>query len=397
MSFEEFKKLNKITMNRIFTFFILSLLFTSCSDNDNTGMENQFPVIENISVQTANVGDAISINGTGFHSNENYIVRFNGTEGLILEINSNYLKVEVPQGATSGDITLSVNGQTKTIGTININSSSNFALYAFKSDDEINSTVVPSIVKIDPSNGNETTITTLTENIDDLAFNNETNQIYGVGEENALFKIDVTNGTTSSVNLDNSSFMIYELITDNENNLYAFKGEDEINSTVVPSIVKIDLSNGNETKIATLTEYITDLAFNDETNQIYGVGEENALFKIDVTNGTTSSVNLDNSSHIFYELVTDNHNNLYAFKGDDEINSTVVPSIVKIDPTNGNETTIATLTEYVSELVFNDETNQIYGVGWEDNKLFKIDVRNGTTSSVNLDNSSYIFYELVAN
>lgn len=56
---------------------------------------------------------------------------------------------------------------------------------------------------------------------------------------------------------------------------------------------------------------------------------------------------------------------------------------------------IATLSEYVSDLAFNNETNEIYGIGWEDNKLLKIDIPNGTTKSVNLDNSSNIYYELL--
>lgn len=274
-------------------------------------------------------------------------------------------------------------------------------IFAYKGDDNPSGTnYEPRIVKINPTNGNETDIAYLNlgEYLYGFVYNNSTNEIYGL-ENNKLYKINVNNGTHTTINLDNSTGEIFyeELIIDNNNNIYAYKGDDTPETSYVPRIVKINPNNGTETDIAFLNigEYLYGFVFNNATNQIYAL-ENNKLYKINISDGSHTTVDLDNSTgEIFYEeLIIDNSNNIYAYKGDDTIGTSYIPRIVRIDPSNGNETDIANLNigEYLYGFVYDNETDEILGL--EDNKLYKINVSNGTHSTINLDNSSSdIFYE----
>jgi hypothetical protein len=378
-------------MRKIYSIIILCTIFINCSKDDNKQTESiDFPTIENLSINNASIGDEITISGINLKPNEIYIIQFNEKKGLITEITETYIKVQIPEGATSGDITLTYNGTTQIIGNISISP----RLYAFKYDEMEG--VIPSIVKINPINGNETTIATFSNDVsfESVSFNDELNQFYGV-YDNKLFVVEISDGTYTVVNLDiNSDINIYELIIDKENNLYAFK-YDEMEG-VIPSIVKINPINGNETTIATFSNDVSfeSVSFNDELNQFYGV-YDNKLFVVEISDGTYTVVNLDINSDInIYELIIDKENNLYAFKYDEM--EGVIPSIVKINPINGNETTIATFSNDVSfeSVSFNDELNQFYGV--YDNKLFVVEISDGTYTVVNLDiNSDINIYELI--
>ncbi|MCL6266774.1 IPT/TIG domain-containing protein [Flagellimonas myxillae] len=86
--------------------------------------ESSFPTVEDIyntGFDETNPGDVIAVVGSGFNSEGTYVVTFSGNVvGAITVIKPDYIRVEVPEGAISGDITLEYEGTIKTIGTIEI-------------------------------------------------------------------------------------------------------------------------------------------------------------------------------------------------------------------------------------------------------------------------------------
>ncbi len=167
-------------------------------------------------------------------------------------------------------------------------------------------------MKINSNNGTETEIasTEVGLHLYGFVYSNETNEILALDHTDngsKLYKISLSNSTYSVIDLDNSNpYIGYDdLIIDNENNLYGFKTEDNPSgtNTYVSRIVKINPNNGTEIEIAS-TEvglHLYGFVFNNETDEILGL-DDNKLFKISVSNGTYSTVNLDNSTNeIFYE------------------------------------------------------------------------------------------------
>lgn len=389
-------------MKNILTLFIALTLVYSCSKNDDTNtnkpeLTTNLPTALSFSPTTAKIGDTIKISGKGFEKDKTYTITF--TENIkanSIETTSSYLKVIVPEGAVSGKIIF----ETKTIDSITITATNAVKLYAFKGSDELNTTVIPEIININPNNGKETIIKKFKagEYIQNLVFNNNTDEIYGIGENNKLIKTNVINKTTATITLDTSSEINYELVIDNKNNLYAFKGNDEPNTTIVPKIISINPNDGKETVIKAFqtSVYIRNLVFNNSTNEIYGIDDNNKLYIINI-NGTSKTIALDNTSDIDYELIIDAKNNLYAFKGYDDPNPTIIPAIISINPVGGKETIIKKfdINKYLRGLVFNNETNQFYGIG--DNNTLYIVGLDGITKTIELDKSNNINYELVTN
>ncbi len=99
-------------MRKILGLLLLFSFVISCSEDDTpdtpAGPNNtEFPTNISLSTQTIENGGILTINGTGFLVTENYIVTFSeNVIGNITEINATNLKVEVPQNAVSGNITL---------------------------------------------------------------------------------------------------------------------------------------------------------------------------------------------------------------------------------------------------------------------------------------------------
>ncbi|MDG1811410.1 MAG: IPT/TIG domain-containing protein [Polaribacter sp.] len=156
---------------------ILTFTF-SCSSDDSTETEpqNQFPT--NISIensQSLQVGDILTINGNGFSINETYIITFSDNEvATITEINSNYLKVEVPENAVSGNIILTYDNQDEVIGNITIDQSiSEFELFASMRN---------IVAAIEKDTGVQNQIADLGQDISisSLVFDSTSNSIYAV-------------------------------------------------------------------------------------------------------------------------------------------------------------------------------------------------------------------------
>lgn len=95
-------------MTRLFLSFAFVLVVVACNPN-----EEPRPVITSLSISLASVGKQVTINGRLFSSSaaEN-LVAFNGTQAQVTSAKPGQLDVIVPAGATSGKVTVTVNGHT---------------------------------------------------------------------------------------------------------------------------------------------------------------------------------------------------------------------------------------------------------------------------------------------
>jgi len=75
------------------------------------------------------------------------------------------------------------------------------------------------------------------------------------------------------------------------------------NTSVTSKLIEINLENGNQTTLIDFNEYVGELAFDFSENMMFGVGSNNELFKINLTNNSFTKINLDNSQNIDYELI----------------------------------------------------------------------------------------------
>ena len=180
-------------------------------------------------------------------------------------------------------------------------------LFAFKENELPNTNFISKIIEIDQANGNETTILEFNNNeyIESFVFNSETNEILGVGNDDKLYKINTETRTFTTINLDNSESIIYQLVIGNDNRLFAFKENELPNTNFINKVIEIDQVNGNETTILEFSnnEHVESLVFNSETNEILGVGNDDKLYKINTETRTFTTINLDNSESIIYQLV----------------------------------------------------------------------------------------------
>jgi IPT/TIG domain len=124
-------------MKKIYLIALLSLL-VNCSNDDS---EMILPSIDSISTSIANVGDIITIKGQNFNPNETYIVKFNELEGTITETKETFIKVEIPEKSTSGNITLKYSEGIINVGNITIENifSGNITLLTQNEVDEFGS------------------------------------------------------------------------------------------------------------------------------------------------------------------------------------------------------------------------------------------------------------------
>ncbi|RKE95103.1 hypothetical protein [Ichthyenterobacterium magnum] len=282
-------------MKKALTLLILLNLVVSCSEDDSANEQEsaEFPTNITLSLQTAEIGDILTINGSGFLVNETYTVTFStNIIGNITEINSDFINVEIPQNAVSGNITLTFNGITYVIGDITINTSLITRLFTYKNQ------ITPSqIVEIDKTTGNEiSVIANINHNnyLADFNFDSSTNEIicdYSDNNVKYLYKINVNTGETISVQSNPTNGRYENWIMSNDNRLFAYKDQ------ITPSqIVEIDKTTGNEISvIASINHnnYLADFNFDSSTNEIicdYSDNNVKYLYKINVNTGETISV-----------------------------------------------------------------------------------------------------------
>ncbi len=105
----------------------MTLLVLSCSKEDGPDVQDQqtSPKIDVVSPTSGPVGTTIILEGTGFgDTKEDNEVRFNGRAAIIRTASTTRLVIEIPEGATTGLISVKV-GAKSTIST------DEFVIYTF--------------------------------------------------------------------------------------------------------------------------------------------------------------------------------------------------------------------------------------------------------------------------
>lgn len=395
-------------MTKLFTLFTLYLFVVSCSnDKDPDTNQVQSPTIDNISVNTANIGDIITINGQNFNRDEDYLVLFNDLEGTVIEITSLYIKVKIPLGATSGSVILTYNDNILNIGNIIINTSK---LYAYEFD---YSTSLNQIVEINKVDGATKLIASLdARSYWNIVFDSSSSQIIGINENwdsnssylfSSLLLININDGTSSIIKLEqtteNSQFI--DLVLVNNNKLYAYEVDV---LTGLKQIVEINKIDGSTKLIASLNvENNLNLVFDISSNQVIGMNEyqnsnnsySQSLLLINLNDATSSTVNLEHASEnsMFKQLVIGKDNKLYAYEeeypGD-------LKQIVEINKANGTTKLIASLNvENDWDLVFDKAENKFIGLNEYKNpdnsfsqSLLLINLSKGTSSTIDLEHKN---------
>ena len=241
-----------------------------------TPQQTNFPTVKNFSAQEVTVGDIITIEGENFVPSQTYTITFNGVKGTIKEVTSNHLKVEIPEEATSGEVILSSNETSKSIGRLTILPKPS-VLYAYVAYNKI--------VKLDLQTGKE--IETIAEVGNDylshIRFSKSTNEIIGEQtkynaetseRKNSLFKLNLT-----TKQIVKAPFNGYERLVIANDELYAYDLRNR-------KIVRLDLSTGKEleTIVETGKGYLDYIQFSKSTNEIIGIQSdtEEIFFKLNL-------------------------------------------------------------------------------------------------------------------
>lgn len=95
----------------VYCLLVLSLSALSSCDSDDEETPGAGTTISGISPDTGPSGTQVTISGSGFGDapGEN-IVKFNGTEAVVLSASANQIVAEVPDGAGTGKVTVAVGG-----------------------------------------------------------------------------------------------------------------------------------------------------------------------------------------------------------------------------------------------------------------------------------------------
>ena len=338
----------------------------------STPQQPNFPTIKNFSAQEVTVGDVITIEGENFNPSQTYTITFNGVKGTIKEVTSNHLKVEIPEEATSGEVILSSNEISKSIGRLTILPKPS-VLYAY--------VAYSKIVKLDLQTGKE--LETIAEIGREylgrgIYYLKSTNEIIGIQSRNSeynLFKLNLT--TKEIIKLPCSH---YEKLIIANNEPYAY----DLNNR---KIVKLDLQTGKE--IETIAEvgrnYLNHIQFLPKTNEIIGLQSEyNSETSENVY--TFFRLNLVTKEIIIkpcnrYEDFIVANDDLYAYVSYNKI--------VKLNIQTGEELeTIAEIgRDYLAHIQFSKSTNEIIGLqsGTEKN-LFKLNLKTKQVSKTPIKN-----------
>ncbi|MHA6280834.1 IPT/TIG domain-containing protein [Salinimicrobium sp. CAU 1759] len=406
-------------MKNIITVSLLCVLLISCSKDDSEKIEEQNPTIEYISTNNVAGGDILTLNGSDLDPSHNYIIRFNDIEGEIIEITSRFIRVQIPENATSGDITFTYNGETSVVGefTIKTSSENSSFLYAVKDFPGYSNSTVTQFVKIDPANGNETVLFDFQNNqlIESLVFDTANNTIIGISYtedengniSNALHVIDISANTVNTIELSENVY--YELSISNEGKLFAVKDAPGYSNSTSSKLVEINPTTGSETVLLDLgtNHLVESLVYDNDNSAIYGVSSvedengnvTNNLFSIDIVSNTFSTMSL--SDNFYYEFALSDEGKLFAIKDSPGYTNTTSTKLIEINTTSGNETELLDLetSQFVESLIFDNQNNKVIGISslTDDNDnisngLFIIDPTAQTFTQVDL--MSDVYYEL---
>ncbi|MDO5106595.1 hypothetical protein [Capnocytophaga sp.] len=326
--------------------------------------------------------------------------------GKIVEITDKYLKVEVPQKAVSGEVTLTFNGQTKVVATIKIQRE--YELYAYRRNYADLNNYIKELVKIDKNTGSQSTVANL--DIEDIYFRNlifdeQEKSIIGltkmVSQNAVLVKVNLETGKNTKIPLsDITTIDFRELVKDNKGNFYSHRRNYTDDNNYLTQLVKININTGNQSVVANLDidkNYFTDLVFNEQENNVIGLVRKQSngsiLLKVNLETGKNTKIPLSNTSSIDFDgLVKDNKGNFYAYRRDYTNMDNYITQLVKIDISTGHQSVVTNLDiegSYFTDLVFDEQENSIIGFtkGQSNHTtLLKVNLETGKSTKIALLN-----------
>lgn len=382
----------------------LSLLAACQKDSDSTPPAP--PVTEPLAIAAAKPGDTVFIKGGNFSDLiANNTVQFNGVAATIVTATATELKVLVPANASSGPITVTVNGQTTEVGTLTIVP---FTLYSIKSNYQ-NVETIRQVVTIDAANGSESVLVNLNDNegrMDDMVYLPATNELIGVDDEGAgILRINVSTKQKTHVQLITAANMdLGELVVDKYSNLYGVKRDWTNQDHYMHTLVKIDPKSGALTTVRSFeyNPYWESLVYLAATNEVMGLGNNSRrLLKLNLSTKDTSGVALQGSADIEYrEVVIDNQSNLYSYKGNYSDPDNYIGQIVKLNAATGQETLVSTLSEegkLHDNLIFIPQRTELAGI-WDQTGLYRLNTGTKASSVLPLTTQQNITYDqLISN
>ncbi|RZT92366.1 IPT/TIG domain-containing protein [Ancylomarina subtilis] len=357
----------------------------------------RFPTVENITPEETKTGDIITIKGFDFVTSESYTVKFKELEGKVIEITSTSLKIRIPQGATSGEVSLTYKNETKVIGHISILETFVCGFY----ETDIQGEHVNQIVKIDKTTGSKKFVADLSSfsfgYYESLVYDSQSKSIIGLFNDTKLIKVNVHSGKVTTVNIasesDNES--IKEIVIGDNDDLYGFY-ETDIQGEHVNQIVKVDKTTGSKIFVADLSSfsygYYESLVYDSQSKSIIGLFNDTKLIKVNVQSGKVTTVNIasESDNESIKEIVIGDNDDLYGFYETD-IQGEHVNQIVKVDKTTGSKVFVADLSSfnygYYESLVYDSQSKSIIGL-FNDTKLMKVNVQSGKVTTVNIASES---------
>lgn len=380
------------------TFFLGALLFFSACKKDS-GPNYQPPVTEPLTITAAVVGDTIVIKGQNFSAtaSEN-IVTINGVEATIVSATETEIKIVVPANATSGKVEITVHNNTAEVATLTI-----MPLSIYVTKEVMSNGYLHQLVAISPEDGKETVVYTFGAN-DNFMFTTNylpaTNEVIGMDDDHlVLMKINVVTKQKSSVTLStNKSIQFDNLVSDNSGNLYAVKF-DNTQSPKTIALVKIDAITGTHTVITSWTSGDTwsNIVYLPATNEIAGLTESSRkLLKVNLTTKATSTVQLTTSPDVDHYYFVVAKGELYGIKYD--LGATTVARLVKINPANGAETALSTLSDDEAiryNFTYIPKRNEIVAT-WNDMQLYRFNFNTNTSSLTTLTTDVNTYYNYLS-
>ncbi|MBO9203015.1 MULTISPECIES: IPT/TIG domain-containing protein [Niastella] len=392
-------------------FFLSALLgLAACSkSSDSDPVTLPTPVTEPLKIAAAKPGDTLIIKGQNFNEiAANNTVKISGITATVVSATTTELKVVIPANATSGAVTVNVNGITVDVGSLVLNP---LTLYCVKMDTVTNAPEW--LVGINPADGKESPIASMGEipeyAIPNIVYLSATNEVIYLNDSaTGLIKINVATKQTSTVRLAGAGNLVRfnELVTDKSGNLYAIKNDASIQNNYYQNFVRIDPKDGGLTSLKTIVRknglHVEASTYVPATNEIVGKSDFGGLFKINLRTNDTSTIQLTNGNfETVYGMGPDKQGNLIGYKmitDPNTYNST--EQVVQINTVTGAQTVLVPITGDIylpqNTICALPTRNELVGL-YEKNKLYRINLGTKTADVVTLTTQTNMWYYKMTN
>lgn len=364
----------------------LNLIF-SCSNEETTIGEKEIKkeIIEedkspelpdNIKfpIQSAKIGELLTIHGT-FFVNETYTITFkNNAIGEITEITSDFITVKVPKNAESGAIKLTLNNESLIIGSIKIN------LDTPKKGIYIMHNASNRLAKIDIEDGSLTFIGKNIrhgKNTRGAVIHKKNNEYIGLDmfEKPSLVRVNLMTGEHQNVILkEDGGFR--DITIDNEDSIYVMH-------TSSKRLAKINIEDGGLTFIGENIQHgknTRGAVIHNKNNEYIGLDmiDKPTLVRINLKTGKHQNIILKEDGG-FKDLTIDSKDNIYVMHTNSK-------RLAKINIEDGSLTFIGEGIPYgrnVRGAVIHEDNNEYIGLDLVDKPtLVRINLETGKFQNI---------------